>query len=410
MRVYSREQLLDLVWGRDTFVEPRTVDVHVRRLRQHIERDDANPELILTVRSVGYRFNPEALDSRLRGLFTPIALSLAPAATLLIFLAATGGSSPVWVAVVILASGFCSAAIPAITIGRSLRGAPNDWKRLPPRCNIGAPPHLLPDGSDPMGRAEHHLLDTSDAFVTRFDSLDEQREEFEAILRSMTEAVVVTGARGEVMLINGAARRIFALGADTDYRGRPFVELCRDPRLQEFAGPLCVSGNDVLSGEFMIQIPAPLHRQASAAPIRHRAAAAWVLVFHDITRLKAYETARTDFIANLTHELRTPLSALCGYAETLVQGVEDRETERRFLGNHRSAGAAAGAANRRPDFPVRLRAGTDTTEDGTLEPSRVQRRPSIWCRSRRVARLEAGSDAAPMGFRISAAITIGCIR
>ncbi len=62
MRVYSREQLLDLVWGRDTFVEPRTVDVHVRRLRQHIESDDANPELILTVRSVGYRFNPEALD------------------------------------------------------------------------------------------------------------------------------------------------------------------------------------------------------------------------------------------------------------------------------------------------------------------------------------------------------------
>jgi two-component system, OmpR family, alkaline phosphatase synthesis response regulator PhoP len=61
MRVYAREQLLDMVWGRDTFVEPRTVDVHVRRLRQHIERDDSNPELILTVRSVGYRFNPEAL-------------------------------------------------------------------------------------------------------------------------------------------------------------------------------------------------------------------------------------------------------------------------------------------------------------------------------------------------------------
>jgi phosphate regulon transcriptional regulator PhoB len=60
-RVYSREQLLDLVWGRDVFVEPRTVDVHVRRLRRQIERDDARPELILTVRSVGYRFNPEAL-------------------------------------------------------------------------------------------------------------------------------------------------------------------------------------------------------------------------------------------------------------------------------------------------------------------------------------------------------------
>ncbi|MFZ0889917.1 MAG: response regulator transcription factor [Candidatus Binataceae bacterium] len=61
MRVYSREQLLNMVWGRDTYVEPRTVDVHIRRLRRHIERDDSNPELILTVRSVGYRFNPDAL-------------------------------------------------------------------------------------------------------------------------------------------------------------------------------------------------------------------------------------------------------------------------------------------------------------------------------------------------------------
>jgi two-component system, OmpR family, alkaline phosphatase synthesis response regulator PhoP len=61
MRVYTREQLLDMVWGRDTFVEPRTVDVHIRRLRQHVERDDANPELILTVRSVGYRFDPDPL-------------------------------------------------------------------------------------------------------------------------------------------------------------------------------------------------------------------------------------------------------------------------------------------------------------------------------------------------------------
>ncbi|HYD48303.1 MAG TPA: response regulator transcription factor [Terriglobales bacterium] len=61
-RVYDRLQLLDLVWGEDTHVEPRTVDVHVRRLRQRIERDDANPELILTVRGVGYKFNERALQ------------------------------------------------------------------------------------------------------------------------------------------------------------------------------------------------------------------------------------------------------------------------------------------------------------------------------------------------------------
>jgi len=62
-RAYDRLQILDLVWGQDTYVEPRTVDVHIRRLRQRIERDDANPELICTVRGVGYRFNERALES-----------------------------------------------------------------------------------------------------------------------------------------------------------------------------------------------------------------------------------------------------------------------------------------------------------------------------------------------------------
>jgi phosphate regulon transcriptional regulator PhoB len=62
-RVFDRLQILDLVWGQDTYVEPRTVDVHIRRLRQRIERDDANPELIVTVRGVGYKFNDRALET-----------------------------------------------------------------------------------------------------------------------------------------------------------------------------------------------------------------------------------------------------------------------------------------------------------------------------------------------------------
>jgi len=61
-RVYDRLQLLDLVWGQDVHVEPRTVDVHVRRLRKTIERDDSSPQLIVTVRGVGYKFNPDALE------------------------------------------------------------------------------------------------------------------------------------------------------------------------------------------------------------------------------------------------------------------------------------------------------------------------------------------------------------
>jgi two-component system, OmpR family, phosphate regulon sensor histidine kinase PhoR len=264
-------------------------------------------------------------------LFTLIVLSLVPISAALILLTARGAIAPYLCAGVIAGSLALGFAV-AVTVTRG-------WSRRAERiegvadalANHRAPSHVISGGSDPMSLAERHLLAASDALVTQFDVLEEQREEFEAILRSMTEAVVVTGSRGEVVLMNGGARQLFGLAPGADYTGRHFVELCRDPRLQEFVARATTGNGDVLSGEFMIQTPAMRHLEVSAAPVRHGGVAARVLVFHDITRMKLYETARTDFIANLTHELRTPLSALCGYAETLVQGVEDRATERRFL-------------------------------------------------------------------------------
>mgnify|MGYP002527404761 CR=1 FL=1 len=58
-KVYSREKLLDLVWGYDYLGDSRTVDVHIRRLRAKLERDPASPELILTKWGVGYYFTTE---------------------------------------------------------------------------------------------------------------------------------------------------------------------------------------------------------------------------------------------------------------------------------------------------------------------------------------------------------------
>ena len=55
-RVYSRDQILDRVWGDESYVEPRTVDVHVRRLRAQIEKDENSPNYIVTVRGAGYKF------------------------------------------------------------------------------------------------------------------------------------------------------------------------------------------------------------------------------------------------------------------------------------------------------------------------------------------------------------------
>lgn len=55
-RVRTREQILNSVWGEDSYIDQRTVDVHVRWLRAKIERDPARPEMLLTVRGVGYKF------------------------------------------------------------------------------------------------------------------------------------------------------------------------------------------------------------------------------------------------------------------------------------------------------------------------------------------------------------------
>ena len=55
-RVYTREQLLQALWGGSDYREPRTIDVHIRHLREKLEPDPREPEFILTVRGVGYRF------------------------------------------------------------------------------------------------------------------------------------------------------------------------------------------------------------------------------------------------------------------------------------------------------------------------------------------------------------------
>jgi two-component system, OmpR family, phosphate regulon sensor histidine kinase PhoR len=268
-------------------------------------------------------------------LLAVVILGIFPTAVALVVIAATSAISPVWV-VLVIALGIATGGFASVALART-------WQHRAERLDAVAealerrqpPSHLIPNERDAMSRVERRLLEAADAVAVEVEKLDEQRDELEAILRSMIEAVVVTGTRGEVVLLNGAARRVFGLQPEAGYQGRDFVELCRDPRLQEFVGRATASDqNEVMTAELLIQNPAPRFVEVSAAPVRHTGgtAAARVFVFHDITRLKSYETVRSDFIANLTHELRTPLTALYGYAETLQKGVDDRDTQRRFLG------------------------------------------------------------------------------
>jgi two-component system, OmpR family, phosphate regulon sensor histidine kinase PhoR len=267
-------------------------------------------------------------------LATAVVASELPTAVALVALSVKGKLAPGWAGLAI-AAGLGFGLIAATAFNNILTRRAERLEAMGDAlARRQLPSHLLPDERDAMSRAERRLLDAADTVIATIASLDQQREEFEAILRGMIEAVVVIGVRGEVVMMNGAARQVFGLLPETDYRNRDFIELCRDPRLQEFVGLATASGSsDVMTAEFALQNPSSRHLQVSAAPVLRAdgVAAARVLVFHDVTRLKSYETARADFVANLTHELRTPLAAICGYAETLSQGVDDRATERRFI-------------------------------------------------------------------------------
>jgi two-component system phosphate regulon sensor histidine kinase PhoR len=261
-------------------------------------------------------------------------LGLFPAAAALVILGARGGTSILWVSLV-LGLSILLGGLAVAVLARNWRRRIEWLEAVAAALTRHEPPsHLIAGVRDAIEPAERRLLDAADKVVAELATLAGQRVEFEAILRSMSEAVVVTGRRGDVVLLNGAARRMFALSPEIDYRARDLVELCRDPRLQEFVGRATASERvELVSAELQMHLPAPRALEVSAAPVRQNpAAAAWVFVFHDITRLKSYETARSDFIANLTHELRTPLTALYGYAETLDKGVDDPATARRFLG------------------------------------------------------------------------------
>ena len=81
-RVYSREMLLQALWGGSDYREPRTIDVHVRHLREKLEPDPRAPEFILTVRGVGYRFRAREPPARSVGAQLSLALLLVVAIAL----------------------------------------------------------------------------------------------------------------------------------------------------------------------------------------------------------------------------------------------------------------------------------------------------------------------------------------
>ncbi len=256
---------------------------------------------------------------------------------LLLAVAAATGSVATWQVVLATGLGVALVLVASALAARSLRVKAQSFRAATEELRLRRrPSSLLMDEHRQLAAAEREFVSVCEALLVELQALAEQCNEFEAILRAIAEAVVVTNAEGEVMLLNDAARRIFELDPQADYRGRNLVEFCRDPAVQRFIASATTdrSANQaVASAEFQINLSKPRHLRATAALLpRGPHSRPWcVLVFYDMTQLKAYESLRTDFIANLTHEIRTPLSAIRGYAETLLRGVDDPPTQQRFL-------------------------------------------------------------------------------
>ena len=196
-----------------------------------------------------------------------------------------------------------------------------------------APPYLAPERMDDLGGLEAQLGEMARRVGGTIGELRVERERLEAILRGMVEGVLVTDLHGGVVLLNARARELLALPPDASPRGRPLVELTRDPALGELIRELA-AGASIASRDVTLSAGTGPTLQVNAARLRGADGEAFgfVLVLHDVTELRRLEVIRRDFVANVSHELRTPLTAIKGYAETLLGSAGDeRETARRFL-------------------------------------------------------------------------------
>jgi two-component system phosphate regulon sensor histidine kinase PhoR len=163
-----------------------------------------------------------------------------------------------------------------------------------------------------------------------FRTLTDERNRSSAILDSMVEGVAVVTGDERILFCNWAFEQILELPEGSS-QGRTLVEALRQADLVGLVRQ-ALSGVDELTGEVEVGTVRRRNFSVTAAPVRAAGANGAVLVLHDITELRRLERVRRDFVANVSHEFKTPLTAIQGFAETLLNGaLDDLENRKRFV-------------------------------------------------------------------------------
>jgi two-component system phosphate regulon sensor histidine kinase PhoR len=154
----------------------------------------------------------------------------------------------------------------------------------------------------------------------RMQALSDGKQQLELILQAMGQGVMVLDREGRITLTNSSLLKV--LGTDRDLARRTPLEVFRRPELEN-AVRAVLAGEPVQTLEITTGSNHVL--QAGVSPVTNAAGAvdSAVVVFHDLTEIRRLERMRRDFVANVSHEFKTPLTSIRGYTETLLSGAKD---------------------------------------------------------------------------------------
>ena len=185
-----------------------------------------------------------------------------------------------------------------------------------------------------LDQAASDLRLTAEILARQQAMLAKDEFSISTILGKMTEGVVIIGADLRIRLVNDAATAMFNLRGTTV--GFLLHEVFLSHELQTLAKQ-AASTDQVQHGELSVTIPGRNDRCiliVTAAPLKspeEKSPEGLLLVLHDITRLRELEAVRREFVANVSHEFRTPLSIITGYLETLEDGKISKEMLRKSI-------------------------------------------------------------------------------